>query len=93
MTVEAVLLHSEETNKPYLILDDYYTDEDGTETITIESDGVGLVMGENCMDLPGTYYNIHPKQIDKIMKNNGYCWVKLENNKIKRIEDKVVILF
>jgi hypothetical protein len=91
--INATLLFSEETLRPYLILEDFFQDEDGTETITIESDGVGLIDGDNCMDLPSCYYLLTTDSIEKILKNDGQCKIRMdESGKIKRIEDKVVII-
>jgi hypothetical protein len=91
--INATLLVSEETLRPYLILEDFFEDEDGTETITIESDGVGFIGGDNCMDLPGCYYLLTPESVDDILKNDGQCKIRLdESGKIKRVEDKVVIV-
>lgn len=92
MNVNATLFYSEETLRPYLVLDDFYKDYDGEETVTIESDGVGLIQGDHSMDLPFTYYNIDKRTIDSILKNNGKCRIKMEDGLIKRISDKVIIL-
>jgi hypothetical protein len=93
MVLNTILEISEETNKPYLILEDFYKDYDGEETITIESDGVGLVQGDCSMDLPITYYDIDNKIVNTILKNGGKCMIKTENNKIKRFNDKVIIIY
>lgn len=92
MTIDATLLYSEETLKPYLILDDFYKDCDGEETVTIESDGVGLIQGDDCMDLPLTYYEMDKNTINCILKNNGKCKLKMESGLIKRVNNKVIVL-
>jgi hypothetical protein len=45
------------------------------------------------MDLPGCYYLLTSDSIEKILKNDGQCKIRMdESGKIKRIEDKVVII-
>lgn len=94
MKTNATLLISEETKKPYLILNDFFVDNDGESTVTIESEGVGLIQDDQTMDLPMTYYEITEKMINLILKNRGKCSINLDNqNRIKRIENKVIISF
>jgi hypothetical protein len=93
-TIKAKICYTEnDSNKPYLKLNNPHTNSDGSIVKEILPENVGLLKGEILMDTPIFYYKLNSYYLKILEKNDFNCQLELDNlGDIRKIDDLVVIL-